>query len=188
MRISPRFLIGVPFALALLLSGCGTTEPTTDASAATTAPVNYDNICLLENPNIKSKMLVEAITNGFVNAGANVKELPVNTSPTACEFVIAYDVQVTNSVVTGVSFQTYEHGTPRDRISGRAPEGRGLTVDGVQGFLKTMLESLKDRAKRDTTQQVEMHEKEVKKTNEFTFQRERSNKPAGMFQSFRNDD
>lgn len=143
---------------ALLLAGCSSfsgdrpeTAPEQDETAQF-APVDYMSVCLLENSSVKSPALVDAMEKGFRAAGADVKRLPAGSGADACPFVITYEVESTEGVIRTVVYHTFEHGIPRNNARGRAPEGRGLTVDMVALHSRELLRNLEKIGKQKAAQ------------------------------------
>lgn len=129
---------------AMTLSGCAGI-PAVDESADF-APVSYRTVCLLENDAVQSPRLVEAIESGLQAGGADVKRLKSGTSTTVCPFVVTYDIPSNDGLVSIIRFQTFEHGIPRIDATGRAPQGRSLTVQAVEAYAKEFLGKLEETA------------------------------------------
>lgn len=147
-------------ALGMALSGCATNGDTKGSTkgdsvgkdlvdeSADFAPVSYRSVCLLENSAVQSPRLVEAIEAGLQAGGAQVKRINTGTSPTECPFVLTYDIPSTSGdgAITIIRFQTFEHGVPRVDATGRAPQGRSLTVQAVEAYAKEFLGKLEETA------------------------------------------
>ena len=145
MKLSRTALFAVLATLGIAATGCATNpqEPAEPVDeTAQFAPVSYRDICLLENDEVKSPKLVEAIESGFRKAGAEVKRLRAGTGPEACSFVVTYDVPNRQGTISMIRYQTYEHGIPRVDATGTAPEGRALTVQAVEAYSAELLARL----------------------------------------------
>lgn len=123
----------------ILLAGCA--HGPVDESADF-APVNYRDVCLLENSAVRSTRLVDAIESGFRAAGARVVRQPAGAGPDACPFTVTYEATVEGNVVRSIFYQTFEHGIPRREARGTAPKGRALTVSAVESYSKELIERL----------------------------------------------
>ena len=87
MMLKRASLFAVLLCAGIAAAGCASSpkspaEPADES--AQFAPVNYLDICLLENNEVKSPKLVDAIESGFRKAGANVKRLRAGSGPDAC--------------------------------------------------------------------------------------------------------
>lgn len=145
MMLKRASLFAVLLCAGIAASGCASSpkspaEPADES--AQFAPVNYLDICLLENNEVKSPKLVDAIESGFRKAGANVKRLRAGTGPDACSFVVTYEVPNKQGSVNVIRYQTYEHGIPRVDATGSAPQGRALTVQAVEAYSAELLSKL----------------------------------------------
>lgn len=130
MMLKRASLFAVLLCAGIAAAGCASSpkspaEPADES--AQFAPVNYLDICLLENNEVKSPKLVDAIESGFRKAGANVKRLRAGSGPDACSFVVTYEVPNKQGSVNVIRYQTYEHGIPRVDATGSAPQDRALT-------------------------------------------------------------
>lgn len=84
MMLKRASLFAVLLCAGIAAAGCASSpkspaEPADES--AQFAPVNYLDICLLENNEVKSPKLVDAIESGFRKAGANVKRLRARFGP-----------------------------------------------------------------------------------------------------------
>lgn len=125
MMLKRASLFAVLLCAGIAAAGCASSpkspaEPADES--AQFAPVNYLDICLLENNEVKSPKLVDAIESGFRKAGANVKRLRAGSGPDACSFVVTYEVPNKQGSVNVIRYQTYEHGIPRVDATGSAPQ------------------------------------------------------------------
>ena len=142
MMLKRASLFAVLLCAGIAAAGCASSpkspaEPADES--AQFAPVNYLDICLLENNEVKSPKLVDAIESGFRKAGANVKRLRAGSGPDACSFVVTYEVPNKQGSVNVIRYQTYEHGIPRVDATGSAPQGRALTVQAVEAYSAELL-------------------------------------------------
>lgn len=145
MMLKRASLFAVLLCAGIAAAGCASSpkspaEPADES--AQFAPVNYLDICLLENNEVKSPKLVDAIESGFCKAGANVKRLRAGSGPDACSFVVTYEVPNKQGSVNVIRYQTYEHGIPRVDATGSAPQGRALTVQAVEAYSAELLSKL----------------------------------------------
>ena len=145
MMLKRASLFAVLLCAGIAAAGCASSpkspaEPADES--AQFAPVNYLDICLLENNEVKSPKLVDAIESGFRKAGANVKRLRAGSGPDACSFVVTYEVPNKQGSVNVIRYQTYEHGIPRVDATGSAPQGRALTVQAVEAYSAELLSKL----------------------------------------------
>lgn len=161
MMLKRASLFAVLLCAGIAAAGCASSpkspaEPADES--AQFAPVNYLDICLLENNEVKSPKLVDAIESGFRKAGANVKRLRAGSGPDACSFVVTYEVPNNQGSVNVIRYQTYEHGIPRVDATGSAPQGRALTVQAVEAYSAELLSKLahKKRASKAASPQCRL--------------------------------
>lgn len=151
-RLSSLAAAGAAAVLSLGLAGCASGPASPADETAEFAPVDYSSVCLLENERVKSPKLVDAIESGLKKGGAEVKRLAPGTGPGACPFVLTYEVRADKGVINAIFYQTFENGIPRLQATGRAPQGRGLTVAAVEAYTQELLARLEGKYPADKTQ------------------------------------
>lgn len=149
LRFSSLAAAAAAAAISLGLAGCASGPASPADESASFAPVDYKSVCLLENERVKSPKLVEAIESGLKKGGAQVKRLPAGSGPGACPFVLTYEVHAEKGVINAIFYQTFENGIPRLQATGRAPQGRGLTVAAVEAYTQELLARLEGRYPAD---------------------------------------
>lgn len=152
MMLKRASLFAVLLCAGIAAAGCASSpkspaEPADES--AQFAPVNYLDICLLENNEVKSPKLVDAIESGFRKAGANVKRLRAGSGPDACSFVVTYEVPNKQGSVNVIRYQTYEHGIPRVDATGFSPTGPCAHGAGCGGlFGRALIEARTQKSGR----------------------------------------
>lgn len=151
MENAKTLLAAASIASLGFLSGCAAWDGGASPADETAdfAPVDYNQVCLLDNPAVKSPKLADALEEGFRRSGATVKRLPAGTPPGSCPFVITYEAVSDKGVIKAISFQTFEHGIPRVQADGKAQKDRGLTVGLAAAYAQEILERLKMQQKID---------------------------------------
>ncbi len=130
--------------LSALLTGCSSTvvSPTgpTIAEDALDRAVDFNTVCVLENPAVKTDILLEAIEEGVKDAGARYVFIPAGEGPLACSYSLTYSIDYEGKTIKSVQFYTFENGIPIGNARGTPNDAGGLTFDMVSQYVQLVIE------------------------------------------------
>lgn len=143
-----RLGVGAGLAvLASLLVGCASTVvqpgPYHIPENALSLPVDFSQVCVLDNPAVKNPQLVDAIVDGIVATGAKYVPLPSDAGPQACSYVMTYDITYEGRLVKAMTFYTFENGIPIYSARGTPDGNGGVTYDMVSEYVQLVIERSK---------------------------------------------
>ncbi len=127
----------------VLLAGCATRPlppgPYHIPRDALQRRVNFDQVCVLENPAVKTDILIEAIQDGIAAVGAHYVPLPAGAGPQVCSYTITYEVEFEGKHLKSVTFHTFENGIPIYSARGTASATTGITFDMVSQYVQLVI-------------------------------------------------